>query len=511
MKCKNCIKRIADCWKNAAVEVRASAAYTVCSMIQRSFSFITMPLFTRMLTVEQYGQATVYASWETILSVFISLYLAYGSFQTAMIKFEQDREGYMASANEICTAMGILFLVIYSFFRPFFDRIFELPPFLIAVMTVSIVANNALQCWLAKCRFEFRYMRAVIITVSMTVFSSVLQIVLVIVSQDKGYARILGGAAAAILFGGAVYVWNRARVKICFNRRYWKYALGFNIPLIPYYLSQMIYNHSDRIMISHLLGTGKAAVYGVAYNLAMLLSFVLQSVNSSYMPWIYSRMQDSAGRKNNRKVSAGIAGLMAVLLAGVVSFAPELIGIMAAPEYMEAVYAVPPVAASVLVMFYAQLFINIEFYFEEKKYLVYGTVVSAVVNVILNGMLIPVFGYTAAAYTTLFSYVILTVLHFGMYRMTLSRHGIEDDLYDYRVLSAVMSVFAVVCAVMTMLYTYRLARYAVIFFLLCMCIWKKKMFLGILDFWKTRNGSDLGCMIFKEEQAGAERCRENEE
>ena len=98
---------------------KASVAYAVCSILQRCLSFITLPLFTRLLTPEQYGQATIYSSWAVLLEVFVFLYLPYGTFSKAMIKFEDDRDGYIASVDAICLALGCIFLVVYY---PFSDQ-----------------------------------------------------------------------------------------------------------------------------------------------------------------------------------------------------------------------------------------------------------------------------------------------------------------------------------------------------------------------------------------------------
>lgn len=470
------LKSIASYCRHANVEVKASAAYTACNIIQKGFSFITMPLFTRLLTTAQYGQVTVYLSWETILSVFISLYLAYGSFNTAMIKFRDDREGYMAAVNGICTLDALLFLAVYYPLRNGWGRVFGLPPALIIVMAVSIVANNAMQCWFAKCRFEFRYWPVVTVTLLTTVLSLTLQIVLVNMADEKGYARIIGAAAITIVFGGSIYFYSCIHAGRMFRKRYWSYALGFNIPLIPYYLSQMVYTHSDRIMISHMLGSSQAAIYSVAYNLAMFLSFVLQAVNSSYMPWIYSRMGDGQEREKNKAVSAGIAAFMALLLLAVISFAPEIIGILATGAYAGAEFAVPPVAVTVLLMFYAQLFINIEFYFEEKKYLVYGTILSAVLNVCLNYLLLPLFGYVAAAYTTLLSYMVLAGIHFFLYRHTLQKHGMEDNLYEYPLLGKILAAFVLLAFLMMWLYRYMLVRIVLACAVAAGCVWQRQAF-----------------------------------
>ena len=93
--------------------VKASVAYTVCSILQRCLSMVTMPLFTRILTPEQYGQYTLYSTWMNIFTIFITLNLAYGSFSKAMITFEKDRHGYVAAVQNVTVAFAGLFLLLY--------------------------------------------------------------------------------------------------------------------------------------------------------------------------------------------------------------------------------------------------------------------------------------------------------------------------------------------------------------------------------------------------------------
>ena len=81
------------------IGAKASVSYAVCSIFQRCLAFITVPLFSRLLTTEQYGQFSVYQSWSNMLAIFTTLNLAYGSFSTAMIKFEDDRKGYIAAVS----------------------------------------------------------------------------------------------------------------------------------------------------------------------------------------------------------------------------------------------------------------------------------------------------------------------------------------------------------------------------------------------------------------------------
>ena len=123
---------------------------------------------------------------------------------------------------------------------------------------------------------------------------------------------------------------------------------------------------------------------------------------------------------------------MALLLSGVIWFAPEIVLIMAGEKYLEAVYVVPPVALSLLLLFYSQLFANVEFYYEEKRSLVWASLGAAVTNLILNWIFIRLYGYVAAAYTTLFSYLVFALCNCLAMKRILKRRGLQDLGYNYR-------------------------------------------------------------------------------
>lgn len=430
-------------WNNVPITAKVSIVYAVCSIIQRCLSFITVPLFSRLLTTEQYGLYTIYQSWSGILSIVLTLNLAYGSFSTAMIRFEKDRDGYISAVQGISICLTLLFLLIYLPFNVFWEKIFELPVSLMLLMITELLSVTAIQLWSGKKRFEYRYKSVVSVTLLISVLGPLLAYILVINTSDKGEARIIGYAAVSILIGGCIFVINLCKGKKVLNKEYWKYALGFNIPLLAYYLSQIIFNQSDRIMISHMVGTDKAAIYGVAYMLGSLLTFVLNAINNSYVPWLYEKIRD--GRQHeNQQVSVGITLLIAILLQSVIWYAPEIIMLMAGDKYIEAVPVVAPVAVSILLLYFSQLFINVEFFYEEKKKLVWASSGAAIVNLILNWIFINRCGFVAAAYTTLVSYAIFAFSNMKAMKNVLSGRKVEDNLYDYRTLAF---IFAAMCAV----------------------------------------------------------------
>lgn len=474
----NILSKLKD--KTLPVEVKASTAYTLCSILQRSLSFITLPLFTRLLTTEEYGQSTVYNSWMSILVIFLTLNLPYGSFNTAMMKFEKNRDGYISSVNGLCTVFAVAFLLIVYFpFHKAWNKVFELPTIMMVFMVVESLFNNATQLWMGKQRFEFRYKKVIAVTLLTSIASPVLSFILVMNTQEKGYARILGNSIIIIGCGSILYLrCLHSGKKLC-NKEYWKYALLFNVPLIPYYLSQTIFNQSDRIMISHMVGTDKAAIYGVGYSLALVLSFVLNSINNAYVPWFYGKLKEGKGAEN-RKISLYIALLMAVLLLGVITAAPEIILIMAGRKYQEAMWVVPPVAMSLLLLFYAQLFINVEFYFEEKKLLVIATGGAAVLNIILNYFCIKEFGFVAAAYTTLVSYILFAVCNYFAYLKAARHNSIKTNMYNIKLLIVLFVSFMALGFAAMGLYKFIVIRYVIIIAALVVFIINGKKIIGFV-------------------------------
>lgn len=469
------INRIKEKWKNVPITVKVSTAYTVCSILQKCLSFITLPLFTRLLTTEEYGQYTIYSSWMGILTIFLTLNLAYGSFQTAMVKFENKRSEYINSIQGICVLLSICFLTIYLPLKKYWNMLFELPTVFVLLMLSEIIFTTSTQLWMGKKRFEFKYKAVVAVTLLTSILSPLLAYILVSLSEEKGYARIIGYSLINILIGLIIFIFNSKKGKKYYNKEFWKYAFGFNLPLLAYYISQVVFNQSDRIMISHLIGTSEAAMYGVAYNLAMILMFVLNAINNSYVPWVYEKIKDNHGEKN-KSISLILVLLMGVMILCVIWYAPEVITVMAGEKYSSAVYVVAPVSMSLLLLLYCQFFINIEFYYEEKKLLVYASIGAAIINVVLNYFFIPVLGFVAAGYTTLISYIVFAICNYWSMKRCLVSNNIPNNLYDYKSLLIILLLFMILGFLGVSLYNYLIIRIIItLIVFVVMLIYKRRL------------------------------------
>jgi O-antigen/teichoic acid export membrane protein len=306
----------------------------------------------------------------------------------------------------------------------------------------------------------------------------------VLVTENKSFSMILSFVAVQVAVGIVLYVLIMLEGKCFFDKYYWKYALAFNLPLIPHYLSQIVLNQADRIMINSLVGADATAKYSVAYTISMVMLIVVSAINNTLVPYIYKSI------KNNRlQQLKKITTLLTMLIFGACILAilcgPELIRILAAPEYYEARWIIPPVALSVLFIFIAGLFGTVEFFFEETTFVMIASSIAAVSNIILNYIFIKLFGYVAAGYTTLVCYFILMIAHYLYYLKICIVHHINGTIYNEKaiLILAFVSVLAMFACIS--IYNYYFVRYLLVIVGLIVAFVKRN---NIVTAIKNKNG-----------------------
>lgn len=100
--------------------------YTICNVAQRGISLLSTPIFTRILTTEQYGVYSIYQSWYQILFIFATLNLTYGVYNNGLTKYEDDRLTFTASMQGLSTTITAGLFLIYIVAQPFWEKIFGL-------------------------------------------------------------------------------------------------------------------------------------------------------------------------------------------------------------------------------------------------------------------------------------------------------------------------------------------------------------------------------------------------
>lgn len=475
------IKKLLQKYQSMSLTLRAAIWYVCCNVLQRGISVITTPIFTRLLTVEQYGIYTLYNSWFNILIHFTSLSLFFASFNNAMIKFEQNRSEYISAMQGLTTVLTLAFFLLYWFFRQFWNQLFGLPTLLMVLMFVQLLVFPAFQFWSGRQRFEYHYRGLVLLTLAQCILNPVVGVIAVMATEYKVEARIASMVAVEVLFAGGLMLYQFVRGRCFFNRGYWKFGLWFNVPLLPHYLSGYVLGQGDRIMIEKMVGTREVGIYGLAYQIGALMSMVTSALNAGFTPWLYERYRNREWGEV-RKTATVLCVLLLIPLLLVVLLAPELVWFFGAgaSEYQEAAYVIPPISASVFFIFLYQLFNTVEFYYAQRSYITLSSVLAAVLNILLNLVFITLFGYIAAGYTTLVCYILYSLFHYLCVKRICHKREEGELPFDGKRLflsGILLSALSIGC---TFLYPYAWVRYGLIVLLCVLAILLRRRILGVL-------------------------------
>lgn len=482
------LEKIANRYKALPVSVRAALWFMVCNVIQKGISVITTPLFTRLLTTDEYGQYTIFQSWLSIFTLVCTFRLSYSVFTKGMSKFPNERDEYTASTQTTMTIITTIVLVVYLLFHGVIDRFTDMGFIMTLAMFAEVYFAQSIILWSLRHRYEFHYQVIIFPTLLLAFLTPTVGLIAVKLSSHKGDARILAGVAVQVVIGIVFYIINVKKSRRLINWTHAKFAMRFNLSLIPHYLSTYILDQADRIMIQKMCSYSYAAIYGVAYQAGSLMRIVTDAINNSIEPWLYHSLEKKRFKDIEKYV---IAILMVIIVICIffISLAPELIYIFGGSKYAEAIYVIPPVAASMFFTFFFSIISNIEFYYDCNMFTMYVSIIGAVLNVILNFIFIRIYGFIAAGYTTLFCYTFFGIAHY-MFMTYMVRRKAGRIIIHPSGIAALSIALITVTISMNYLYKHMIIRYIIVALLCILGFAFRKKIFGLLLEGKRIRGED---------------------
>jgi len=442
--------------KNSSL-IKSGFWYTVGTFMVKGINFLTIPIFTNILTVSEYGYVNNYFAVVALFALVIGLSLN-GSVNNAYFEFRDEFKEFLSSVLTLSTLSFIGFLVVGNGIFIFTNSILGLNHFIFNLMLFHSYGNFLVNYLSTYFSIQVKYFRFLMVSLASTALNVGLSLAFMVLlfTNNQGLGRILGSAVGFISIGLIIYCWILFKGRTFFNKRYWKFALQLALPLVPHALSNLVLSQSDRIMINSIAGSYDAGIYSYIFNLGVVLSIVWQSTNRAWVPWFYRQM-DESNHKHINKISKYYVAFFAALTLALILVMIDIARFLAPQEYHVGLPLIVPVMLGYFFQFLYSLPVNLEFYLKKTQYIAMGTVITAVVNIVLNALTIPFFSYYGAAYATVASYLLLFLIH----NFTAKRlYG--KQLFDMKFIGLIASGLALVSLLFTFLIDYLILRYLIL-------------------------------------------------
>ena len=447
------------------VHSRAAIWFTLCNFGVRILNFISAPILARLLTSDQYGIVSVFNAYQQIVIILATLELYYGAYNKGYLKFNDCLGEFTFSLILLSNVITIGMFLLSIPAKTIFVRHIHLGANVLLLVFLMILVQPAFYCWVAKLRYEYKYQKVVLASITFSTFSVFVPIIIIRFINASAEAKVFSTLLVSILFYIPFYIslicQNIKTVKIKHVTKFWRFALSFQMPLMIHSLSFLILGQSDRIMISEMVDASTAGIYSVSYTIGSLATVLQTSINQAYQPFRYSCLK----QKDYKKFSKSTNNIMFVFGLTIIAFslvAPEIIKLLFSEEYQQAMYIIPAIVASSFFMLLYSIFVDIETYFEKTKYVMYASCSCAVLNIVLNYFAISRFDYRVCGLTTLVSYIAFAIMHYILMQRTCKSKKIDKNLIDIKRVIGTSAMILVIECVTTLLYDNVIIRYLMI-------------------------------------------------
>jgi len=447
-------------------EVRTLAKQTLVyglgTIVPRFLNYGILTFFyTRIFDKAQYGIVTELYAW----MVFLLIVLTYG-METGFFRFAQKKDDYeKVYSTSILTLLvtSVLFILLINIFitpvsaalkysdNKDYIRMFAL---IVAIDAFTAIPFARLRKENKPVLFSIIKITNVFITIGAVLFLLLWAPSIYKTSQGwfrevydpeygVGYvflANLIGSASTLIMLLPFV-----VKIRPVFDRLIWQKMTGYSFPLMIAGLSGAINDTLDKVILRRMVGeeNGLETVgeYGAGYKIAVLMALFIQMFRYAAEPFFFERAKYINAKESYAFVMKYFVIAMLVVYLGINLYISGIQLIIGKP-FRDAIIVVPVVSMGYL--FYG-IYLNHSIWYKLNdltRFGIYITLAGAIITILINVLLIPVYGYMASAWAHVASYGSMIILSFILAKKYFKIEYNIKELMAYFVIVIGMVIFS---------------------------------------------------------------------
>lgn len=426
------------------------------------------------MNTHEYGLYSIYTSYLSIFEVIILLGLS-ATVSIAKYAGEIEFRTYISTAVTIPVILAVLCAVGINSYIAIFGSILSMDAVMWNCLLITAAAGAVTNILGAKLVIdgEYRlYMYNTTLYTAINVGISLLLCYTAFRTHDIHLARVYGTAVASVV--SMFFLMIKNQISFGIRRKNLYYAVTWGIPLLFHTVATVVLTQTDRILIQYMDSYSATGIYAVAMTIVSIPMVLQSSFSQAWTPWFYDKLEkkeyESVRFLNNRYII-----LYGAIIAMFMLVSPEVIRLLTDKVYWVCIYSLAPLAISVFGEMLYSIPANVEYYNKKTTYIMVGTLITVVINILLDIIFIQSFGYFGAAYATSISKLILFLMHYFF-----SRRIDRNKVFGNGVAAAALLVLVIINVVVVLGVERYILRYAILISFIAAggwYIWKNRSIL----------------------------------
>lgn len=390
--------------------------YSLGEVLPKIISFLLLPVYTLFLSPTDYG----IISYTTTITTFLNVIgiLGLNSYVLRYYFIHKDEESRKKVLGTAFLAIGIFnaFLLGLSYiFMPYVISQYEIQVAWNPFFKLTLI-TNFLSCFstipLCLYRIQQKANKFVLLNISRTIFSVLMNLLFLVVLRKGINGYFYANLISALPFVPIYLLIISKYSSFSFSVDYLKEGLKFSLPLVPGTLAFVIINMSDRIILERNVELSQIGLYNIAVTMSSTLNIVISSGYHAFEPDIFAKYGDRGYYdfvQKVQKVYYSSIYLMGFLIS---LFSQEVFYFFTSEKFHESYIYVPILIFTAMISGQQIIYSAVLQGDRKTKTIGIVTIIGACTSVILNLLLVPLWGVWAAAATGALSMTTMNLLEY---------------------------------------------------------------------------------------------------
>ena len=378
--------------------------YGGSQIIRSLVPFVMLPILTRYLDTTSYGVLSLIEVFILFLFPLVSINI-HSAINIQFFKLNKENlNEYISNAISLSFGVFVVVSILFFILKDFISKQFKLNEILIILLPMMAVLRVYPQIILSMYQAQMKAIKYFLFTLSQSIVEFILSIVFVVILLQGYIGRLEGTYITFLIFSIiSIYILTKSNLIGKFKFKYTKQILNYGVFLIPHAISGIIMAMSDRFFISYFYNNSDVGIYTVSYQLAAILLLVGVSINKAWSTYLFRML-----KSNSIQITKYILSIYSVFIIFffIILMSKNIIfDILTTDKFLEAKQYFIYLLLGFLFQIFYMIITNFLFYYEKTKVLALITFSGAMLNLILNYVLIKQIGVKGVAIATMITWI----------------------------------------------------------------------------------------------------------
>lgn len=392
--------------------IKTTAIIAIGNICTKIISFFMVPLYTNLLTTEEYGTADLISIFISLTIIILTLQMDQGIFRY-LIEARGDKE----KQKEYITTTLVFMFVVNTVIIGIITLVLALIKY---EYTIYISTTLYVNLWLS---FLLQIPRGFGDNTTYTIGSFInatLNVLLNVLFLAVLKMKVEGILLAVVLsqFISVIYLfiktklWKYIKLKY-YSKQSFKILLKFSLPMVPNTLGWWVVSVSDRLILKAFLGVNAIGIYTVANKFPTILTMFTNIFHTSWSESISENSDVKDTKEYAQKIVIMSTKAYSAANMLLISLLPFIFNFLIGKDFRDAYQYIPLLLTGSLFNGISNIYGSLFIAKKETKKIAKTTVISAIVNISVNLIFVKFIGIYAAAISTVLSYIIISIIrHF---------------------------------------------------------------------------------------------------